>query len=73
MRRELVDLLACPDDRAPLDLAVGSEQDGDVMAGTLTCTRCGFAYPVEGGIPNLLPPAMHRDEVQDGAVDGTRD
>lgn len=65
MRRGLVDILVCPDDKARLDLAV-TEADGDrVVAGTLTCTDCGFVYPIEAGVPNLLPPAMHADEVQD--------
>ncbi len=58
MRRDLVDILACPLDKAELRLDVTSEQDGEILAGTLTCTRCEEAYPIADGIPNLLPPDL---------------
>lgn len=57
MQPELADILACPTDKAPLALAVDQTGDGDdVIAGTLACASCGAAYPIRGGIPNLLPP-----------------
>lgn len=65
MRRGLVDILACPEDKAALVLDVTKEDDGDVLEGSLTCTECGFVYPIEEGIPNLLPQAMHVDGVTD--------
>jgi uncharacterized protein len=90
MQRRLLDLLACPDCKAPLTLedeggedaggpdgcgtgggALGGsiggpgDEEGEIVTGTLRCAACGFAYPVEAGIPNLLPQAFHRDEVQD--------
>ncbi|GIV02520.1 MAG: Trm112 family protein [Armatimonadetes bacterium] len=45
----LLSVLACPrcDDRPPL------RQEGDL----LVCTKCEHAYPIEEGIPNLLPDA----------------
>lgn len=65
VKRDLLDILVCPEDKAPLDLAVVEEADDAIVTGTLTCTECGFAYPIEQGIPNLLPPAMHEDGVMD--------
>lgn len=57
-----MDILRCPEDKAELDLEADERGDDDeVMEGTLTCTDCGEAYPVEDGIPNLLPADM-RDE-----------
>ncbi len=57
MQPELADIFACPVDNAPLTLAVEqAADDGEVIAGTLACGSCGAAYPIRGGIPNLLPP-----------------
>jgi len=51
-----VDILACPVDKAPLELRVDKEADGEVVSGGLKCTRCGHLYPIAESIPNLLPP-----------------
>ena len=57
MQPELADILACPADKAPLALAVKRTGDGgEVIEGTLACGSCGAAYPIRGGVPNLLPP-----------------
>ncbi|RKS71420.1 hypothetical protein CLV35_3218 [Motilibacter peucedani] len=42
----LLEVLACPDDHAPLRV--------DVAASELVCTRDGLAFPVRDGIPVLL-------------------
>ena len=56
MKKELVDILACPVDKAPLELRIDKEEGGEVLSGGLHCARCGHLYPIEEGIPNLLPP-----------------
>ena len=61
MKRELMDILCCPLDKQELELEVETEDDEEVLEGRLTCTECGEVYPIEDGIPNLLPPDM-RDE-----------
>ncbi|WP_227376423.1 methytransferase partner Trm112 [Haladaptatus halobius] len=58
MKKSLMDILCCPLDKQELDLDVQREEDGEVLQGTLTCTECGERYPIEDGIPNLLPPDM---------------
>ena len=55
MRRDLAQLLVCPDDKTPLILAVDREDGDDVVEGALNCTECGAAYPIRDSIPDLLP------------------
>jgi uncharacterized protein YbaR (Trm112 family) len=60
MRKDLMDILACPVCKAPLTLTV-TKQDGDeVVEGTLQCTKCSETYPIVDTIPNLLPPDLRR-------------
>ncbi|MDR5656944.1 MAG: methytransferase partner Trm112 [Halobacteriota archaeon] len=58
MNEELMDIVCCPVDKAELELSVETRDDGEIVAGSLTCTECGTVYPIEDGIPNLLPPDM---------------
>lgn len=61
MRRELVERLVCPVAREPLQLVVEEESaDGEVVRGYLYSQSIDFRYPIEDGIPNLLPPDMQR-------------
>ena len=52
MLAELLAILACPETSNPL-----SGWNGIDLTGNLT-TACGRTYPVEDGIPNLLPDAL---------------
>ena len=61
MKEELMEILCCPVDKHELELEVENRDDEEILAGTLVCTECGETYPIEDGIPNLLPPDM-RDE-----------
>lgn len=63
MKEDLMEIICCPLDKHELELTV-EERDADdeeVIEGELVCTECGEIYPIEEGIPNLLPPDM-RDE-----------
>jgi uncharacterized protein YbaR (Trm112 family) len=62
MKESLMDVVCCPLDKADLELSVEEREDDEVMTGTLTCTECGEQYPIEDGIPNLLPPDMRDEE-----------
>ena len=61
MKEELMDILCCPLDKHDLTLEVDDRDDDEILAGTLTCTECGESFPIEDGIPNLLPPEMREE------------
>ena len=57
MKRSLMDILACPMCKShPLELKVDEENEKEVLSGRLICNKCGLTYPIEDGIPNMLPP-----------------
>ena len=58
MKRDLVDILACPLCKSPLDLRVEVEDAEEVISGSLHCQACNESYPIEDSIPNLLPPDL---------------
>ncbi len=55
MQRDLMDILACPRCKGALTIAVTHEADGEILSGALQCPACDVTYPIEDGIPNLLP------------------
>lgn len=63
MRRDLMDILACPVCRGVLQLIEEHVEGDDVITGVLRCVACPQDYPITGSIPNLLPPDL-RDESQ---------
>ncbi|WP_293028749.1 methytransferase partner Trm112 [Natronococcus sp.] len=58
MKESLLEILCCPLDKHELELEDPEYEGDEVISGTLTCTECGERYPIEDGIPNLLPPDM---------------
>ena len=59
MKRELVDILACPVCQGDLELNVAEENEIEIDSGSLRCLRCKVDYPIVDTIPNLLPPEGH--------------
>jgi uncharacterized protein YbaR (Trm112 family) len=55
MKRSLMDILVCPVCKGRLELKVEEEGKGEVIKGSLRCGKCNAIYPIEDGIPNLLP------------------
>lgn len=55
MRKEVVDIVCCPMCKSQLQLQVDFVEHNEIIMGTLTCTKCHVNYPIEQGIPNLLP------------------
>ena len=47
---DLLKIICCPVDKADLIY--------DRKKQTLTCTKCKYVYPIEDGIPILLPPEL---------------
>ena len=56
MKREFMDILACPACKGELQLNVEVESEQEVVSGSLYCPKCDAKYPIEDTIPNLLPP-----------------
>jgi len=55
MKRELMDILACPVCKGGLELSVDEENETEIVAGSLYCPKCDVKYPIVDTIPNLLP------------------
>ena len=58
MKKELMDILACPICKGDLVLNITKENDEEVVSGTIYCSKCNEHYPIEDGIPNMLPPDL---------------
>ena len=58
MRREIMDILACPQCKGRLNLKVEEERDERIVTGSLVCPKCSETYPILNSIPNLLPPHL---------------
>lgn len=56
MKRDLMDILACPVCKGDLVLTLKEEEGGEIVTGDLYCEKDNYHYPIEDGIPNLLPP-----------------
>ena len=41
--------------KCSVELSIGLEEDGEILSGTLKCVDYGVEYPIEDGIPNMLP------------------
>ncbi|GAB7090460.1 methytransferase partner Trm112 [Halorubrum luteum] len=61
MKESLMDIICCPLDKHDLKLDVDERDGEEILEGTLTCTHCGETFPIEDGIPNLLPPEMREE------------
>lgn len=54
--------LVCPVCLGPLRLETGSTEAEHIMSGHLHCDACAKEYPIERGIPRLLPHRLPRDK-----------
>ena len=62
MRKDLMDILACPMCKGSLELTVDKEDGDEVVEGSLYCANCKERYPISESIPNLLPPELRKSE-----------
>jgi len=58
MKKDLMEILACPVCKGDLHLEITEEDEKGVITGTLTCKKCSQTYPIKDSIPNLLPPDL---------------
>jgi len=64
LKKRLMDILACPIDKAyPLELHVFEEKD-EIVSGILVCSKCNRWYPIIDEIPHMLPDDL-REEKED--------
>lgn len=72
MRPEFIELLCCPSCEGHLLLecppSESASADGHVIEGELRCERCGAAFPLERGVPRLLPNDKNRSPVRDNTA-----
>lgn len=55
MKKELMNIVACPLCKGDLRLRIVEEQDDEVVTGSLYCGKCSQSYPISEAIPNLIP------------------
>jgi uncharacterized protein YbaR (Trm112 family) len=60
MRQDLMEILVCPLCKGTLTLTIAAVEGDEVLTGVLTCAACNQQYPIDDGIPNLLPPEMRQ-------------
>lgn len=60
MKKSFIEIIRCPLCKANFSLAIESEEDNDIDTGKLICTGCNEEFPIENGIPNLLPPELRQ-------------
>jgi uncharacterized protein YbaR (Trm112 family) len=58
VKPELMEILCCPMCKGDLVLTVDEEDDKEIINGSLFCGKCNEYYPIEEGIPNMLPPDL---------------
>lgn len=56
MKRQMIDILACPVCKGTLELNAKEEDEREIVTGSLYCAKCNSLYPIVDTIPNLLPP-----------------
>ena len=61
MKKNLMEILACPVCKGRLELKVDIAEGDEIIAGSLLCSRCDESYPIEDTIPNLLPPELRQE------------
>ena len=61
MKRETIDKLCCPFDKADLQLTeVTKDLENNVLEGYFICSSCQRIYPIVKGIP-IMSPDEYRD------------
>jgi uncharacterized protein YbaR (Trm112 family) len=59
MKESIMEIIVCPVCKGKLELKVTDKKDADIVGGSLLCPKCNHSYPIQEGIPNLLPPEIN--------------
>jgi uncharacterized protein YbaR (Trm112 family) len=55
MKKDLMEIICCPTCKSDLSLTIDKEDEKEIVKGYLSCSKCNVDYPIEEGIPNLIP------------------
>ena len=56
-----MEILVCPVCKGELTLTVLRQEGPEILEGTFGCAACDEVFPIEDGIPNLLPPELREE------------
>lgn len=72
MKLRLLDYLACPDCAGDLRLerSLEKDPDGEVLEGSLRCGQCHRLFPIQRGVPRLLPAGLRELSIEVAASFG---
>lgn len=63
MKKDLMEILACPICKNPeLELYIFKEDEIEIEAGLIVCTKCNRYYPIRGTIPVMLPDELRKED-----------
>jgi len=54
LKPNLLSILVCPDCSKSLDLEKGSEVQGEILEGALSCRSCRSRFPIRKGVPRFV-------------------
>jgi uncharacterized protein YbaR (Trm112 family) len=54
MKKNMMDILCCPNCKSSLQLTIDNENNDEVIDGSLHCDRCKKTYSISDGIPNFI-------------------
>ncbi len=62
MKKELLDILACPIDKYPALELYELKSDEEIVEGVMYCPKCSRFYPIINTIPIMLPDELRKKD-----------
>jgi predicted Zn finger-like uncharacterized protein len=72
VKEELLQYIQCPDCKGILKVYHVDIGQDEILDGTLKCANCGQMFPVEEGIPRLLPSPLSEREATGSSLNGEK-
>lgn len=73
MKRELLDILACPIDKRPRLELYELKSNDEIEEGVLYCPECSRFYPIVNTIPVMLPDELRKKGEELAFLEGWKD